>query len=445
MKSRQADIILGMVVIAFVTLFVGTYLFIYPQLGGTMRPLEVRFKHDAGMAPLTSGSAVMLSGALQVGQVKRVSRRVITDKEGERQLMIVVDADVEADLQLFDDCRITTQQPPVGGGGVLVILNVGSQDAPELAGAPVAGLPPQSFAAAISGLSVAMLGPGGIVEKIDHMLDADAAGSLAASLRSSLDDVSAMTRQLRTQLDPNQQRTLMSKIQSIMINLNETTAALREQSDGNDASSLLAKIHTALDRLDSGLVEVQGILHENRPALRSTLADAQAMSGTLRQKVITPLAGEMDAENPEALLGELHAGMDDLRTSLSDIAAATDTARKLVVLNRPALQQTIDNIKQVSDQMRSGMQELLLTPWRLFQPPGSELKRLDVFEAARHFAQAANDLDDATRRLEAVAAAKGRNGQLLRSPEEIAAIQAALQSAFERFEKAENYFWDKLK
>jgi len=447
MKSRRQDFVLGIVVLGFLALFVGTVLFIYPALGVETRQITVRFRHDEGVAPLKPGSPVMLSGALEVGKVTDVRKQrdtIETAAGPQEHLLIVVEAEIEADLTLYKDCQITTDQPPVGGGGVLVILSVGTPTAPVVVG-PLAGLPPQSLAAAISTLSRRLFGPDGLVDKLEQMIDVNVEGSLAAKIGRSLDDVNAMTRDMRLQLNPREQTALMSKVHAIFDNLNNTTAALRRQLAVEDETALLAKVHIVLDRLENGLAEANAMLQENRPAIRDTLTSVESVTRQMNEELLAAFKAELNRDDPTALLGKIHAGIDRLNVSLQDVATMTDTGRKLVVLNRPALQRSIDNLKDISDQMRVGVQEILLAPWRLFKPPAGEIKRLDVFEAARRFAEAATMLDDAATRLEAVRAAAPAEGEALGSQDEIRMIQDSLRSAFERFQTAEDYLWDQMK
>jgi len=444
MKSRRQDLILGTVVLAFVGLFVGTIMFVYPSLGGQLNTIEVRFKHDDGVAPLKRGSPVMLSGALQVGQVSEVRKEyaeIDTPSGRRRHLLIVVEAEVAADLELYEDCEITTDQPPVGGGGLLLILNVGKSN--KLATGPLAGLPPQSLAAAIGALNRQLLGPEGLVTKIGHLLDDTQAGSLAFKVSQSLSDVNVMTAALRTQLDSNEQAALMGKIHSIVDNLNQTTAALRAQMAVENDAAALAKIHVVLEQLERGLAEASGMLQENRPVIRSAMANVESTSRKLDQELMERFKAELNREDPSALLGKIHVGLDQLNTSLANVLVMTNEGRNLFVLNRPALDRTIENVKVVSDQMRVGVQEILLAPWRLFNEPWTgEVQKVGAFEAARRFAEAATMLDDAARRLEAIHASAEKTPG---AAEEVRAIQDGLRAAFERFEKAENYLWEQMK
>jgi len=130
MKTKQQDFILGLVILGVIGVFVGTFLFVYPRYGGPTRKITVRFRHEEGVAPLKEGSPVSLGGAMQVGKVTALRRDLVrNDKPGlpPTQLLIIVEAKIDENLPLYRDCEITTDQPPVGGGGTLVILSIGSR------------------------------------------------------------------------------------------------------------------------------------------------------------------------------------------------------------------------------------------------------------------------------------------------------------------------------
>jgi ABC-type transporter Mla subunit MlaD len=449
MKSRRQDLMLGIVVLVFLALFVGTVLFVYPTLSGDTRQISVRFRHEQGLAPVKPGSPVLLSGALQVGKVLDVRTGLEPAKSPDgrdEHLVIIVDAEIEADLKLFQGCEITTSQPPVGGGGVLVIRDVGAPSAAEVTG-PIDGLPPLGLSAAIDTLTEQVLGPDGLLRKVDGLLDASAEGSLASKIGKSLDDVNAMTRTLRGQLDPGEQDALITKLHSIMQNVNDTTAALRAQlaTGEGDKATLIARVHLVLNELESGLAEANAMLKENRPAVRQTMASVESVTRQMDGELLAAVKTELNRDDPSALLGKLHASMDRINTSLDNVVTVTDTGRKLVVMNRPLVEGTLENLKEASDQAKSLLMEIVLHPWRLWRPPTEEVKKSDAFVAAQHFAEAATRLDDAASRLQAVVASSPPDGDLLGSQDEIRAIQDSLKSAFERFQTAEDYLWEQMK
>ena len=137
-------------------------------------------------------------------------------------------------------------------------------------------------------------------------------------------------------------------------------------------------------------------------------------AASLAQELLPAVKREFARDDNAALLGKLHASMDRLNESLANVVTISDQARRMVLLNRPSVDRTIENLKDASEQLRIGVQELLLAPWRLFQQPSAgERDRIDAFTAARRFAEAAAFLNDAALRLEAVvggAAAGGPGG-----------------------------------
>lgn len=449
MKSRRQDFLLGLTSLALLALFMGTVLFVRPMTAPARRSITIEFRHEQGLAPIKAGSPVMLSGALEVGRVTSLKLRPADPASAGPHpptLAIRVEAEVDRALALYENCEITTDQPPIGGGGVVTILNVGTPDRPPVTSQIIQGLPPQSFAAAVGGLSRRMLGQGGFVEKLERLVDASSEGSLAYKLLASLSDINAMTADLRVQLSPGEQQTLMGKIHRMADDLMATTEALRRQSSTEDGASLAARLHVAVDRLTAALSETTSLIEENRPAVRDTLTGMERLTRGLNEELLPDLKRELARDDPASLLGKLHLGLDKINVSLDKVVEITETGRRMLVLNRPALDRTIANLKQASDQLRVGIQELILTPWRILNAPASDEKaRLEAFEAARRFAEAAVFLDDAAARLEAAVAAAPPGSARLEADQEVRDIQDALRSAFDRFRRAEEFLYQKMR
>lgn len=448
-KSRQ-DVLLGTVVIAVAALALGTFLFLYPGFGDASNPYTIYFRSSDGLAPIKAGSPVMLSGALQVGKVTQVLTEELaqdTPVGRARQLIVVVKVEISRALNLYDDCILGTDQPPVGGGGYVVIRSVGTPTRPRAGDAPIIGQPPQSFANAIATLSDRLLGPDGIVDKVDQLLDPRADMSLVAKLLTSLSDVNAMTGELRSQLSPADRASLLGKLHRVMDDVGAMTAALKQQTSTEDQATLLARLHRALDELAGAMEQAHGILRDNRPAIQNTLASASSMAQTLNEDVLGKLRGEFNRDDPHSLLAKLHVSMNHVEATLANASAMSESGRVMLATNRPAVQKIVENIQEASNAMRIGMQELIVAPWKLLDKPvlESERKRLEVFEAARRFAEAASTLDAAAVRLEALAAVAPKDGPVTAATEEVEAVRAALRLALERFGKAEEFLFEHIR
>jgi ABC-type transporter Mla subunit MlaD len=264
---------------------------------------------------------------------------------------------------------------------------------------------------------------------------------------ASLNDLNALTAELRVQMSPNEQRTLLNKVHLVVDDLKATTTTLREELTPGNQTALLARLHIALEQLTTALTEATGILQENRPAVHEALSGVAHAVRTVDQEMLTALRAQLDPANPASLLGKLHAAMDRANASLENLNTMTATSEQMVVLSRPALEKTLGNFQAMSEQLRLTSQEVLLNPSKLIWGPSRvREEQLAAFQAARSFAEAATQLDTAAGRLEAILTTlppDGRVGDVER--QELASIRDAVRASFGRFEIAEKALWDRLK
>lgn len=446
MKVRADDFWLGVVTIGILALFVGSIVFVYPQMGDDTREITVLFPHEVGMAPLKEGSPVMLSSALQVGKVSSVATEEMQlPGDARPNLVIVVKADVSSALALYEGVKIGTAQPAVGGNGSLVINDVGAVGQPRDPSKPIIGTPPSSFAAAIDMLTDRLFRQGGLMDQVENLLNPDAEGQLVNRILVSLRDINALTAELRTQLDPREQATLMYKLQEMMSDLAATTGSIRAQMASDDGATILGKLLAALDTVQAALADAQGMIADNRPVVRATFENVRGVTQQLNEQVLPAVVRELDPEKTGALLNQLHAGMTQLNASLANVQEITSNGRTLLLTNRPALETTINNLQEMSTQLRLTSEEVRVAPWKLlYRPTDNESRQAEVFAAARTFAEAATELDQAAGRLKAVVEAAPAGVERVIADEELEQIRTALRSAFTRFQRAESYLWDEL-
>ena len=211
-------------------------------------------------------------------------------------------------------------------------------------------------------------------------------------------------------------------------------------------ASLLAKLNTSLDLVHQGLTELNAMLQEDRPLLHDTLTTIEHATRTIDEQMIVHLSAEFDPNNPASLLAKLHVSMDSINTSLANLQVVSETGKHLLVLNRPQLERILENVREMSDELTLGSKEIRLNPSRLIWGPGkAQAGKLDLFTAARDFAQAATYLDDAAARLQAILQVTSDGRHLPESGEEVRAIYESLHAAFEKFQQAESFFWDQMK
>ncbi len=446
-KQRSKDLALGLTTIVVLVLFAGTIVFLYPLFQTDGLKIKVVFPHQQGMAPLKSGSPVKLAGALEIGSVERVytDRMRVPAFGDEETTFFVVEAEVDHDIPLHGNCRITTDQPAIGGSGFVSILYLGTPGA--ALEQPIAGMPPQSLASTIGELSRRLLEKGGIVDHIDTALDPQAEGSVMAKLVKSLDDINRTTEKVREQLEPGDVESVLGKVHQMLDDLNAMTAALSAQMQAGDEAALLAKVHVAVEGLSAALSEATAMLQEDRPVVLDTLVSMRSAARAVDEDILGRLRQELDRSEPTSVISKVHTAMDHVNSSLRELESITSEAERTVVLSRPSLESALLNFELMSEQLALASQELKLNPSRLIWGPDEKRReKLIVFEAARSFAQAATELDRATHRLQAVLKALPEDGKPTTADlAELRAIQQAVEGAFERFNEAEEALWNQLK
>lgn len=447
--KRKQDFALGLTAIMFAALFVATFFFLYPVFQGGGRVVTIHFAHEDGLAPIKKGSQVRLAGALDVGRVTSLEVAEIPSESAEdtkKQTFFVVRAEIRDDVPLYGDCQISSNQPAVGGGGFLTIIHVGHPDKPLKE--PIKGLPPRSLQAQFEQLSDSLLAEDGFVSRLNEMTDPDKETSVLYKVHASLDDINAMTAELSAELSRSQRNSLLNRIHTIVSNFQDTTAALRSEFSREDVDdTLLVKVHGALDRVADGLNEATALLQDARPRIRKTLATVEQAVTAIEGELIADARREFDRNNPDSLVGKIHLAMDHLNASLENVETITSEGERAVAISRPALERTLENFTEMSDQLRLASQEVQLNPSKLIWGPRKHREeQMLVFQAARLFAEAAGELDQAAGRLESILKTLPPDGKLDSAEnEELVRIRDAVQAAFERFEQAEKALWEQIK
>jgi hypothetical protein len=447
MKPRKQDFLLGLAVIIFLALFILTVLFLArPSLGPT-RVIAVVFPQDEPIAPVAQGSEVLLSGAVKVGEVTAVrftEMSVESPRGSHPNLVIEVDAKIEKALPLYGDCKITTDMPLIGGTGTLVILDVGTPGVPLPPG-PIHGLPAEGVAA-FTQIARRLTEPGGIIDRVDRMLDPDLEGSLMNRVMVTLTDVNAISAELRLQLSVAEKGTILGKLQLALDNLQATSAMLSEQMQVSTPGSLMAKISAVLDIVQTDVQAVREIVQDAQPLVRDTLTNLQHTTRVIDQDLVEQLRTEFNPGNPESLLATARTAIQGVNLIVGDFRVVSATVKDMAVLDTQKVNTILDNLQEMSAQLSATSRELRLNPARLIWGPSrGEQKRVAAFQAAHDFAQAAQSLDQAAADLRAVLQATPPGELAPDAQRRIQGMYQSLQSAFDRFDQAQRYFWEQMK
>ncbi|MBN1347498.1 MAG: hypothetical protein JXQ73_32710 [Phycisphaerae bacterium] len=458
MAKRRNNFVVGLTVLVMLALTIAVVIYVGASdlRGKPTRTMTIRFAPTLALPPLKEDSPILFAGR-QVGRISELwlAPAELTDKaKGEKRnlMCLFVRATVRSDLDLRSDCEILPEGPILGGAGLLRIQDQGKSDKTLGPNDVVEGQGMGGFAAVteqiseIGGLLTRELDAqekGSLMGLIKIQLDAREAGSLMAKLLQTMTDLNTISGSLKDQFDPKQGQALLAKLHVTMDHINVITGELQNQMDPKARSALLGKLQIALDTVNNSLQDVSGMLAENRPTIKTTLDNVQETTRTLNDNVVKTIADELNAENTKSLMAKIHRSVDLMTASLKDLNEITESTNEVVTLNKGTLDKILSNFKETSDHLTAAAKDLRRNPWRLlYRPTLVETKELNIFDAARAFAEAATRLDDATARLEGLT--ESREGKVPVDDPELKVIRSELQDTFKKFSAAEAALWKSL-
>ena len=320
----------------------------------------------------------------------------------------------DEDTKVRSDAVASVKAALVGGGAVLQILDCGKKD--TLAGRdhPV------------------KIEPG----DLDKMLSQfDALAGLAGGL---LKDIS-------NEMDQGRKGSAMSKVHAMMDVLDESLKSIRKELDAGNKIAMIAKLHQTIG-------DLQEIAADAKPKINSVLTGADKMVTTLSPRVNTLVDSATGLVNDfrkltktdiAKIISRLHDVSKNLLTIAENFAKVSDGAQDIVTVNRENIDEIIDNMGQVSANLKSASKEIRRNPWRLlYRPKKDELRSQNIHDAARAFSSGASQLDQALAKLKGLAAANPK-GIPAASPQ-LKKISEQIKTTFDKFTDAEKALWKEL-
>lgn len=263
--------------------------------------------------------------------------------------------------------------------------------------------------------------------------DEDHPVEISGGLDRAMSDIAAAAEIIKRELDAGQADRLLAKIHTVLDDMKSAardvakiTANIRPEMDRTNADSMLAKARSSVE-------DIKAITTDAKPKISKTLDAAVEAAGRIR---------DYTKKDIVEILTKLRESNTEILKIAKDFRAVSENAREIVVLNRDKIDEMIDNMAQVSDNLKSTSKEIRRNPWRLIhKPKDEEIRSRDIYDAARAFSSGAEQLDRALARLNALAAypegLKADDPQLRK-------IRAQIEDAFGKFSKVEQALWKEL-
>jgi phospholipid/cholesterol/gamma-HCH transport system substrate-binding protein len=204
---------------------------------------------------------------------------------------------------------------------------------------------------------------------------------------------------------------------------------------------IVQRYYKVADPAAEALGHMRDVLGDGKRDLRQTIGNLSSATGTMKEK-LPPIMDKLDTS-----LGKVQGAMDSATSALNDVKATaanakdiTGSARSVIVGNRSKLDAMIASLKVTGDNLKNASAEIRRSPWRLlYKPKPGEVANLNLYDAARQFAEGANDLDDAAAALRDALQDKNVDET------QIDKLMQHLDETFAKFSEFESQLWKEVK
>jgi hypothetical protein len=181
--------------------------------------------------------------------------------------------------------------------------------------------------------------------------------------------------------------------------------------------------------------------------------DGQTVDLLLADSVMDALKREFNPDDPESFFAQLIKDVSGITEQIEQttvkVNSALETAQAAIknikeLVEDERIDSIINNISEVSINLKLTTQEVRRAPWKLlYKPKKKEYKIQALIDSAGAFAAGAERLDNTAMRLNKLVTASDSKSQL--DIDKMESMVSELEATFEQFQKAEKKFWEELK
>ena len=344
-------------------------------------PYKVRFTVDQGVDGLASGSDVKVGGLIK-GTVTGITPQFTPGKgQTEKLDSILVDFQVDQDVSLWSNAEVTRYMPLLGGGAWLNFDNVGQPV--DADGKNHQALEPggELNASAAGGMLATLLGPS----------NAAKTGQALSNIEDFTDFLDTIPKAWDSDVVP-----MLADADAVLTNMRtdygtwsgQVTEFLeRADSAAGKLDSVLDDVPTLMASAQKDLDQVGEILDANGEKIGTALDNIVVMTNdgkVIFEEIRTDTMGKINT-----ILDDGERGLDAFSNSLAQIEGAL-TSRL------PSLEMMLADLRQAGAQLKLTALEVRRSPWKLLYTPSTdEVAHENLYESARSYVMATNDLEAA--------------------------------------------------
>jgi len=431
-RRKYNELVAGL----FVVVCLVTTLLVVIWLGGAgvFTPIRQRacfvVNESAGAIGLEVGNPVRVNDAT-VGEITQIL--LLPDKG---QTMYVAEI-TSADVRIHRDAAAQADVPFIGGGR-LVLTARGSRDQPLCDAQNPIPLSVGGFLGNLAAMSQQLKAE---MNPQDKEALLGVIHTILSALRSAAADIAKLAASVTREADAQRVDSILAGIRASVTDLNAVTASLRAETDAGKKTSMFAKVHQSIDDANKVTADakvfsadVRAMAADAKPKLEKTMTAVTETAQQLRDYA------KKDVAEILASLREMNTKILKISADFSDVSG---NVREIVVGNRDNVDEMLDNLTQVSVDLKAASKEVRRNPWRLlYKPDKAELHSQNIYDAAAAFSSGASQLDQAISRLTSLR--KVHPEGIPPDDPQLQKVRKDIEETFTRFSKAEEALWKEL-
>ena len=331
--------------------------------------IDVTFRDAQGIRP---GSPVRIAG-LDSGRVSAVD--LVEDADGSLRARVRIALPGDLAARLRQDVKIVVHASLTGQACINVVSSGRSA---------VALVPGQ----VVTGVETSMFDP--ILEQV----------GLGPIERNHLSKTIAEVRQTADSAGPRL-RQIMAALAATANDFRETSEAVRPAivATAHKLDEAVPRVEATLQRLENVLANADGLVAENRPNIRGTLASVRDLAATLQDM------SARDRKKVEDLLDGLNGTRQRADRVLYQGDQLLGQGSGILARNKADIERTVANVRDTTDSGHKLVQKLYGNPFYLspfYKPTPEDLRAQGVHDQAQSFMIGAKELSDAVKTLNAM-------------------------------------------
>jgi ABC-type transporter Mla subunit MlaD len=222
----------------------------------------------------------------------------------------------------------------------------------------------------------------------------------------------------------------------------DNTAALTADIRKSYDPTILAEYKKVTEKAVAMMEAIRALFGDTTADFRTTVANLRESTDSIKGK----LPGILDKVDGalakvDTSVDKVNKTLDEVHQTVLNAKELSSSAKAVIVGNKSKLDNMIASLKTAGDNLKAATAEIRRSPWRLlYKPAPNEMANLNLYDAARQFAEGANDLNDTA----------GALRDLIKDnpnadPAEVKRLMEKVDQSFSNFQQVEQKLWGSVK